>query len=137
MIGVILISHGEMATGMLNSCRAFFGGDIAQIEAICFMEQDSPEALDGRIADAIQRLDDGSGIMIFCDLIGGTPSNRCMRVINDHIKCISGANLAVVIEFLSARLEVDKIEKIDGNSLIDTARNGIKDLNEIVKAFQK
>ncbi len=36
MIGILLLSHGEMAKGMAKSCTLFFGDDIAcQQHSIC------------------------------------------------------------------------------------------------------
>ena len=35
MISILLMSHGKMAAGMLDSCKLFFGDDIDHIEAIC------------------------------------------------------------------------------------------------------
>lgn len=137
MIGVLVLTHGQMAEGMLDSCRLFFGNAIPQIKALCLREDESPEAFDQRVLEAIQQLDTGNGVMIFCDLMGGTPSNRCMRLVNDRAKCISGVNLAMLIEFLISRDFTEDIQQVEIEELVAEAKNGIVYLNSIVETYRK
>ena len=67
MIGILLMSHGKMAEGMLDSCKLFFGEDIPQIRALCLEPSDNPEEFDDRIRAAIAEIDDGQGIIAMCD----------------------------------------------------------------------
>lgn len=136
MIGILLVSHGEMANGLLNSCRMFFGDTIPQMETVCLMEGDSPEEFDLKLKKAVLRLNDGTGIMIFCDLIGGTPSNRCLRVINERLRCIVGMNLAVLIEFLSIRDMLRDISEVDIEELLETGKNSIIYLNNVAEKIK-
>lgn len=131
MIGVLLLSHGEMAKGMMNTISLFFGNDIPGLQALCLSENDQVEEFDERIRDALQKLDDGSGVFILCDLYGGTPSNRCAFLLSDRIKVISGINLSLIIELLGIRLSVEDVKDINIPALIETSQKGIICLNDI------
>ena len=84
MIGVLAISHGKMAEGMLDAAHMFFGDDLPGVEALCFMSSDNPEDFDVKLKDAVARVNTGDGVIIFADLMGGTPANRSMYVLGDH-----------------------------------------------------
>ena len=49
MIGIVLISHGKMADGMLDSCKLFFGEEIPQILSVCLLPENSPEDFDKKL----------------------------------------------------------------------------------------
>jgi len=130
MIGILLMSHGEMALGTLESCKLFFGDDLPQVKALCLMSEDDPELFDQRIADAIAEIDDGHGVIGFCDLMGGTPCNRCaISAINDRFQVITGMNFPMVLEFLGKRLAVEDIAEVDIEELMNVGRNGIVNIN--------
>ena len=82
MVGILLLSHGSFARGLKESSNLFFGDDIPKLEALCY-SGDDVEDFDRQIDEAIRRLDDGSGVLILCDLYGGTPANRCAYKISD------------------------------------------------------
>lgn len=67
MIGIVLISHGKMADGMLDSCKLFFGEEIPQILSVCLLPENSPEDFDKKIELAISKVDSGDGVLILCD----------------------------------------------------------------------
>ena len=129
MIGVVLMSHGNMAKGMLHTLTMFFGKEIPQLAVVVLDEQDDPQLLDERIKAAIDEVDDGHGVVGFCDLTGGTPFNRCARMISDQFHVISGINLAMVMELLSIR-DQKQIAEIDMQALVEAGRNGMLYLNE-------
>ena len=129
MIGILLMSHGRMAEGMLNSCKLFFGEDMPQIEALCLEGEDVPEEFDQRIVEAVKRIDDGSGVIALCDLFGGTPCNRSALLLNEKLQVITGMSLTMLIELLGKRMMAETLEEINIQELIETSRNGIIHLN--------
>lgn len=135
MIGILLMSHGKMAEGMLNSSKLFFG-EVEKVKALCLEAGDNPEEFDEKIKAAAQELDDGSGVIAFCDLLGGTPSNRSMYCLNDRLQVITGMNFPMFLELLGQRMSVESIDEIDIPGLIEIGKTGIVNLNEMVKAAQ-
>ena len=82
MIGILLLSHGRLAEGLLDSCKLFFG-EMEKVQALCLEEREAVESFDQRIIHALRQLDDGSGVMVCCDLYGGSPANRCALLLKE------------------------------------------------------
>ena len=132
MIGVMLMSHGKMADGMLDSCKLFFGDEIPQICSVCLLPENSPEEFDEKIKFSISEVDSGNGVLILCDLLGGTPCNRCAYIINNRIQVIAGVNLPILLEFLAIRDSLEDISELDIETLIFTGSNGLVSLNKLL-----
>jgi len=129
MLGIVLISHGEMANGMLNSAEMFFGeAGLQQVATVSLFPEDSPEAFDVKLADAIKEVDEGNGVVILADLLGGTPCNRCVYVCSENVQVITGMNLPIFMELLGLRMGGE----VDINALISVGHNGIVSLNELL-----
>ena len=136
MISILLMSHGKMAEGILDSCKLFFGNNLDHIEALCLESGENPEEFDKRIKEEVEKLDDGSGVVAFCDLLGGTPSNRSMFCLNNRLHVIAGMNFPMILEILSQRTSISDISEIDFVKLVKTGKDGIVDLNEKVKEIE-
>lgn len=137
MIGVILASHGRLADGMMDSCRLFFGNEIPSMTSLCLMPEDSPDQYKSELEEAIRKTDAGQGVVVFCDLLFGTPCNCCAGEISSSVKVICGMNLPVVLEFLGMRsAEVDGkapgLAEINWQELIKKGSDGICDLEKLL-----
>jgi len=138
MIGIVLASHGEMAKGMLDSCRLFAGENIQQIAAICLEADESTDDFDGRIAHAAKIVDSGDGVVILCDLLFGTPCNRSAYLMSPRVKVLCGMNMPLLLELIGKRAAEENgkpvdLSKMDVNGLIHTGAEGICDLAEKLK----
>ncbi len=133
MISVLVMSHGRMADGMVDSCKLFFGEGVEKVKALCLLPTDDPEQFDERIRAAVSELDDGSGVVAFCDLLGGTPSNRSMYVVaeNPNVKVVTGMSLTMLLELLGRRLMVENVSELDLDELMNVGKDGITCLNKM------
>lgn len=103
MIGLVLVTHGRLATEFRVAMEHVVGPQPA-VEAICIGPDDDMEARRADIAEAVARVDDGSGVILLTDLFGGTPSNLAISLLNaGHIEVIAGVNLPMLIRLESAR----------------------------------
>lgn len=132
MIGILLISHGNMASGISSSLKMFFGSEIPQLETLCLSENTNPDTFGEEIGKKIRQLDTGDGVVIFADLIGGTPCNQAFRYISSKVVLISGMNLPVIMEFLGHRLDEIDLNTFDFNSLLDTGRSSLNKCELII-----
>lgn len=133
MIGILLLSHGNMASGMENSCKLFFGDEIPQLDSLTLEAGDSVEKFDEEIAEKIKKVDSGHGVVCLVDLLGGTPSNRSILVLNDRVKVITGMNFSMLLELLGRRLTVDDVSELDIDELISVSKDGIVLLNSLLE----
>lgn len=128
MIGIILVSHGKMAEGIINSAALFFGDKIEQMAAVSLQLEDTPDDFLERLKAQIVQNDTGEGVLILADLLGGTPCNLAATLMNEHIHIISGMNLGLILEVLGLR----ESGNLDWNELAETAKNGIMHLNTLL-----
>ncbi len=103
MIGLVLVTHGRLAAEFITAMEHVVGPQEA-IEGICIGADDDMEARRRDIADAIGRVDQGSGVIILTDLFGGTPSNLAISLMKSgDIEVIAGVNLPMLIRLEGAR----------------------------------
>ncbi len=103
MIGLVLVTHGRLATEFRVAMEHVVGPQPA-VEAICIGPDDDMEARRADIAEAVARVDDGSGVILLTDLFGGTPSNLAISLLDaGHVEVIAGVNLPMLIRLESAR----------------------------------
>ena len=81
MKGIVLLSHGPLAQGMVETTKWFMGEEIPQYTCLCLEAGESPEDFDVRLAEKIEEVNSGEGVILICDLMGGTPFNRAALTI--------------------------------------------------------
>lgn len=122
-----------MAEGMVDAAHMFFGDDLPGVEALCFMSSDNPEDFDEKLKGAIERVNTGDGVIVFADLMGGTPANRSAYLLKDDVQVITGANMTMMLELLGTRLtEGTKVSKELVEQLIETGKTGVISLNSLM-----
>ena len=104
MIGILVLSHGEMAHGMIHSLN-FLYGQAEGLRALCLYPEHSPEDFDAMLAEAVAEVDAGDGVLIFTDINGGTPANRALLLAAQRadVEVITGMNLPLLLAAVSSR----------------------------------
>ena len=112
MIGLVLVTHGRLATEFVTAMEHVVGPQSA-IEAICIGPEDDMEARRADIAAAIAKVDSGSGVIVLTDLFGGTPSNLAISLMEvGRVEVIAGINLPMLIRLESARRRMKVVEAV-------------------------
>lgn len=128
MIGIILTSHGKMAEGMLDSAKLFYGNDLKQIEAVSLTSDQSADDFADTLQQSISHVDSGDGVIVLADLFGGTPCNKAISCIQNHIHLISGMNLSLLLEILGTR---ENAQAFDLESVLQAAKDNMMHVNEL------
>lgn len=103
MIGMILVTHGRLADEFVHAMQHVVGRQDA-VATICIGPNDDMEVRRRDIADAIQAVDSGQGVIILTDLFGGTPSNLAISLMQaGKVEVIAGINLPMLIRLAKAR----------------------------------
>ncbi len=103
MIGLVLVTHGALATEFVTAMEHVVGKQRA-IAAICIGPDDDMDARREDIARAIAEVDGGRGVIVLTDLFGGTPSNMAISLMEPgRIEVIAGINLPMLIRLEGAR----------------------------------
>lgn len=113
MIGVVVITHGQLATELVNAAETIVG-DLPHFAAVSIgWHEDVQDARDA-IAAAIERVQQPGGVLLATDMFGGTPSNLGLTFLKeDAVEIVTGVNLPMLIK--AANLP-------DGPRLTDVAR---------------
>lgn len=107
MIGLVLVTHGSLATEFVVAMEHVVGPQ-QQIATICIGPEDDMELRRADIASAVAQVNDGSGVILLTDLFGGTPSNLAISLLKaGEIEVIAGINLPMLIRLESARKVMD------------------------------
>jgi len=98
MIGVVVVTHGQLATELLNAAETIVG-DLPRFAAVSIgWHEDTHDARED-IAQAIGRVQQGQGVLILTDMFGGTPSNLAMTFLAEqNVEVITGVNLPMLIK---------------------------------------
>jgi mannose PTS system EIIA component len=103
MIGLVLVTHGALATEFVTAMEHVVGKQRA-IAAICIGPDDDMETRRDDIARAIAEVDMGRGVIVLTDLFGGTPSNMAISLMEPgRVEVIAGINLPMLIRLEGAR----------------------------------
>lgn len=118
MIDVIVVTHSEVATHMIQAAERVLGKQQRVVGLNLSME-DSLENLTAKISDAIrsclaQEDQRCEGILILTDLFGSTPTNASLsqlRAFDQPIEIVTGLNLPMMISCFSyrARMPLDQL----------------------------
>ncbi len=107
MIGVVVVTHGQLATELVNAAEMIVG-DLPQFTAVSIGWHDDVNDAREDIVQAIERVRGDEGVLILTDMFGGTPSNIGMTFLEkDRIEVITGVNLPMVIKLASLRTSSD------------------------------
>ena len=107
MIGVVVVTHGQLATELLNAAEMIVG-DLPQFTAVSIGWHDDVNDAREDISQAIDRVRGEAGVLLLTDMFGGTPSNLGMTFLEkDRIEVITGVNLPMLIKLTSLRSSSD------------------------------
>ena len=127
MIRILIVTHGELASALKTSSKMFFGEMSDSLETIGLFPTDSPDSLQVKIKE---KIDDGSGVLIFVDIFAGSPFNNVAIVLDelkeDHkLQCFTGVNMPLLMEALASCQTMDiesltdHLEKVSKDSIVN------------------
>ena len=112
MIGLVLISHGNMAREM-KAAMEHVVGEQECVEAIGIFPQDDMEQRRKEIIEKIDAADKGGGVVVLTDMFGGTPSNLAISIMEKkNIEVIAGMNLPMLIKLAQVRKDASVNEAV-------------------------
>lgn len=107
MIGIVMVSHGSLATELLRAAEIIVG----RIEYATAVDIDPKQGVDEihrAMEDAIRSVDRGKGVLVLTDMFGGTASNIGLSFLGTHdIEVVTGVNLPMMLKAPLARTTMD------------------------------
>jgi mannose PTS system EIIA component len=123
MIGIVVVTHGNLAAEVVNAARTIVG-DIPRIASVSIGWTDdmlsAREAIERALAEV-----GGEEALILTDMFGGTPTNVSLPFLSPRVEIVTGVNLPMLIKLSSLRegdlLEVARVVRDQGKGAIYVA----------------
>jgi mannose/fructose/sorbose-specific phosphotransferase system IIA component len=132
LVGLVIVSHGNLSTALLDAAR-LIAGELGGIATVSLTEKDSLESSIERVADAMEEVEAGDGVLVLVDLFGGTPFNAGARLAlerDNGVKVISGVNLPMLVELAVQRHGLTLEQLVD--LAYDAGVGGIRTLSQSI-----
>lgn len=125
MINVLLASHGSYASGLREAAEMILG-DQEKFYVLGLYPGESLEIFAEKVSRVIDETGEPENVLILTDLRNGTPFNASLLSVAKYgSTCISGVNLAMLLEVLSTRKECE-IDEVVMNA-VQSGKDGIVD----------
>jgi len=130
MIGVVIATHGKLAEEMIRTAEAVVGR-LDQVIPLSVVAT-APD-MRSDLKAAIQRVDQGEGVLLLTDLLGGTPTNLCLSFLAERqVEVVTGVNLPMVLKLSSLRAAGKPIGQI-ARELVETGQRAIGNVSESLR----
>ena len=128
MIGILVISHGNLSKGLLSSLSMFYAEE-KQIEALSVNCDTNIDSFTKEMGEAIARLDKGEGGIVLADMFGGSPCNSTFGYIGKNVDVIAGVNFPMLLSAVTYRHTTED-RKTLVDKLIESSKAGIIHVNK-------
>ena len=111
MVDFIIAGHGRFASGIKSGIQMIFG-PVDALDTVELRPDETKTELDAKMSEAIGRHADATGIIVFCDLLQGSPfqSAAAHAQTDARIRVVYGTNQAMVIECLTLAMAGDRAD---------------------------
>ncbi len=135
MIGVVVVTHGQLATELVNAAETIVG-DLPQFAGVSIGWHDDVEDAREEIRQAIQRVQGPEGVLLLTDMFGGTPANVGLTFLEENkIEVLTGVNLPMLIKL--ARLGGTSDLLAVAREMRDIGRNAIWVASDLMRSEAK
>ena len=127
MVGVLIVSHGGFAEALISSLQLLVGKQ-QKIRGVSIWPKDLEKEIKDRIRQEIVKVNDGDGVVILTDVLGGTATNLSLSFLeNEKVELVTGVNMPMLLTLSSYRKgrslrEIGKLVKKSGRRSIILAK---------------
>ena len=138
MVGVLVVSRGRLADALISSVESLVG-KLQRIRGVSVWPKDKEEDIKDQIQKKMAEVEEGDGVVILTDILGGTPTNLSLSLLEDEkVEVVTGVNMPMLMTLLSYRKEkslreISKLVKKSGRRSIILAK-GLLGLERRTKA---
>ena len=123
MIGIVVVTHGQLAGELVNAARTIVG-DIPRIASVSIGWSDDMMSAREAIEKALAEVG-GDQALVLTDMFGGTPTNVSLPFPSPRVEIVTGVNLPMLIKLSSLRegdlLEIARVVRDQGKGAIYVA----------------
>lgn len=130
MIGVVVATHGKLAEEMIRTAEAVVG-KLVQVAAVSVVATE-PDVR-GRVEEAIRGVDQGDGVLLLTDLLGGSPTNLCLSFLTERkVEVVTGVNLPMLLKLGALRASEKPIAEV-ARDLAEAGQKAIGHASDLMR----
>jgi len=108
----LIVTHGKLANELLSAAQKI-EAKTGVMEAVPLEWTDSVDEAREKIRQALERIGDSEGVIIFTDMFGGTPSNISLSFLEKgRVEIVTGVNLPMVVKFATMQQEAKDVSSL-------------------------
>ncbi len=133
MIGILIVSHGKLADALISSVQSLVG-HLPRVSGVSIWPKDREKEVKTKIRHKMEEVDDGDGVVILTDVLGGTPTAASLSLSgNGKVQVVTGVNMPMLLTLSSYRQgkslpEIGELAKKSGRRSITLARKVIRSM---------
>ncbi len=130
MIGVLIVTHQELAEALVSVCNLIMGRRDGMV-AVSLDPSESPEVSIQQIKQGLAQVNNGKGVIIVTDMLGGTPSNLSLSFLQEgKVEVVTGVNLPMLMKL--AHLQEGQTLREVALALRQSGQQGITVASEVL-----
>lgn len=130
MIGVLIVTHKDLAEALLAAADLILGKQEGT-QALSLDPYAPPEVARQQIQQGLAQVNNGVGVIILTDMLGGTPSNLSLSFLQEgKVEVVTGVNLPMLMKLAQLRQENDLAEV--ARTLKQSGQKGISVASEVL-----
>jgi PTS system mannose-specific IIA component len=103
MFGIVVAAHDELGPALVRAAEGMVGR-APNVATVRVLPQDGVERIQAALRAAVEEARDGDGVLVLCDLYGGSPSSACLSMRWElPIEVLTGVNLPMLVKALTLR----------------------------------
>lgn len=104
MIGILLITHGTFGESLIQNVCHVLNKRPPLMAQLGIAAQDDPLDILPAARRILQEVDEGDGVLILTDILGATPSNLVLKLLDPgRVEGVAGVSLPMVLRVLTYR----------------------------------
>lgn len=104
MVGIMIIAHGGLAESLIASATHMLGSQPERLLGLSVTGSAQTEAALEQARALALSIDDGAGVIVLTDMVGGTPANIATHLVRaGSIEGVAGVNLPMLMRTLTYR----------------------------------
>jgi mannose PTS system EIIA component len=105
MVGILVVSHGRLAEALISAAKSLVGS-FQKVRGISIWPREGEKEIKDRIRRGITEMDEGDGVVILTDILGGSPTHLSLSLSEDkRVEVVTGVNLPMLLTLSSYRKE--------------------------------
>ena len=133
MKNIVLVTHGEFATGIVTSLELVYGKS-ENLETVTIHSSETLKEIIKNIQDKIKGFNNNLPTVIITDIAGGSTTQAALEILssNENIYLLTGLSLGLLLEVVLADMtDSDEENKEILREIIENTRQTINFVNDL------